>query len=278
MSELNPSLSINTSNIAPVLGIGGLGSIKQQSAYYAPLLYSSNSNMTTKDRFLPIPDKGLSTFPEMFGQLEEEFITAVERLGEPATIFGHSLGGYFATELALHHPEKVLAVTCLAGVQDGIKELTLAGKALKYLLGSPETAKELLHDSDRMINHRQRIKNGWPAHVPLHLLVATHDILIPTPQGLELELPNGNQPERGIVVPIIPRLGFGIREKTNHLDNVKELRSVLPAEHLDIPVNLAVILHSRQVRRTAAFTTRAESAIVYLPTNNPDLLTDAVAA
>ena len=186
--------------------------------------------------------------PEMYGELEEQFTAVHERIEKPVMVIGHSLGARMATQLALDHPEKISGVACLAGVQDGIEKFSFTGKILKQLLGNPDHAQNLLKDSDMMREHRARIASEWASHILLQLISPTYDDLIPAPQGLELELPDGQQPERKIVVPHLP-LHFGIREKTAHLENVQELRSILPAGHIDIAICPPVIGATRQARR-----------------------------
>ncbi len=249
MSELAPELTRLADELAPVVGIGGLLSVKTQWPYYVPLLSGSDGGLSAKERFLPIPDRGLSPLPEMYGQLEEQLEAIHERVQQRVRLFGHSLGGFMVTKLALDHPDKIETVDCLAGVQDGVEEFTFTGRLLKHLLGNPVHAEDLLRDSDLMIEHRQRIAMEWSARIPLRLTSPTYDDLIPIPQGLGLELPDGQQPERRIIVPRLPGLSFGIREKTQHLENVTELRSFLPASHMDLPLCPPVISSMRQARR-----------------------------
>lgn len=260
MSERELNVTGIPNAMAPVVGIGGLLSVKTQWFYYTPLLASPGSALSAKERFLPIPDRGLSPFDEMYGQLKEQLHTLHERLEERVVLFGHSLGALMAIRLGLENPDMVSDVECLAGIQDGVDEFTFSGKALKKLLGSPDHAENLLRGSDFMTEHRREIATEWPAQVPLHLISPTHDVLIPAPQGLEVELPAKQQPNRLIVVPRVPGLHSGIRKKTEHLPNVKELRPLLPAEHVDLPICPAVILHTRQIRRAAAENTE-EAAI-----------------
>lgn len=251
MSERDPSLTQPESNMAALVGVGGLLSVKTQWAYYAPMLGGSASPLSAKERFLPIPDKGLSPFDEMYGQLEEQLAKTYERLEERVVLFGHSLGGLMVTELALDNPDKISSVICLAGAQDGIKKLTPTGKILKRFLGNPEHSADLFHDSDMMTEHRERIATEWPSHISLHLISPTYDDLIPAPQGLGLELPEGQQPQRRIIVPRLPGVEFGIRARTKDVPNVRWLRPILPAGHVDIAICPPVIAYTRKVRRAA---------------------------
>jgi hypothetical protein len=267
MSEQAPDLHPAQHNMAPIVGIGGLLSIKTQWGFYVPLLSTPSSALSPKDRFLPIPDRGLSPISEMYGQLEEQLGVLHERLEERVVLFGHSLGALMATKLALDNPDKISAVECLAGVHDGVDELTFSGRLLKRILGSPDHAEDLLSESDFMTVHRAQMATAWPADVPLHLVSPTHDMLIPAPQGLEVALPEEQGPERLIVVPHAPGLKASIREKTAHLD-VSELRWLLPADHVSIAVSPPVIGHTRQLRREVGAEKSAitpQSRIALLP-------------
>lgn len=247
--QSNGGFSVSETQMAPVLGIGGLLSVKTQWHYYRPLLSDPNSPLGPKERFLPIPDRGLSSFPEMYGQLEEDFVATQEKLEEKVVLVGHSLGGLMAIKLGLEHPDKTASVVSLAGIQEGIRSLTPTGKLLKWMLKNPPEAENLHPDSDLMQEHKKKIAAEWSPDTSLHLRSPTFDHLIPLPQGLCLELPDGQQPSRKVVGP--PGMGFLLRRISDMPRDVDILPS-LPTGHEDMAISLAVIRETRRIRRDEA--------------------------
>jgi pimeloyl-ACP methyl ester carboxylesterase len=254
--------------MAPVVGIGGVLSEQIQWGYYSLLLSGPDSGLPSKERFFSIPDGGRAPIDETYGQLEEDLLETHERVGEPMVIWGHSYGGLMATLFALNHPDKTSAVENLASIHDGVDEFTFSGRALKKVMGNPGHAEDLLRESDFMTAHRRIIATKWPSHVPLQLISPTFDILIPAPHGLEVALPRDQEAEKLIVVPRIPGLYTSIREKTAHLENVRELRPWLPVGHITLPLSPSVIANTRGLRRAAA-ANKPEITLVAKTTSTP---------
>ena len=237
--------------MAPVVVIGGLMVLKRHLPLYRPLLSGkTNSELSASDRFFPVPDKGLGDHEEMFEELSSQLINASERLEEPPVVVGHSLGGLMATKFAVEHPDKVSAVVCLAGLQEGIKHETPSSFGLNLLLGRPPGRQLIQHDSDHMTAHKQKIANDWSADVPLHLVASPIDDLLLFPQGLGLELPEGQEPERRVVG--LPGSGFLLRFVPGMPKNTQILGSPVIANHYDIPANISVNRYTRAVRRAVA--------------------------
>jgi hypothetical protein len=251
MSEKDPSAFSGGAEMAPVIAIGGLLTIKRHLPLYRPLLSGQTaSELPASERFFPIPDRGLGHHEEMFDQLASQVIGAYERLEEPPVLVGHSLGGLMATKFGLEHPDKVSAVVCLAGVQEGIKHETPSSFLLNRFLGSPPGRQLIQHDSDHMTAHKQKIAEDWSADVPLHLISPTFDDLLLLPQGLGLELPEGQEPQRRVVG--LPGTGFLLRFIPGMPKNTQILSSPALASHVDIPANIGVIRYTRAIRRAVA--------------------------
>lgn len=250
----NPELTgreLPSKNMAPMIGVGGLLSVKTQWHYYSALLGgSSDTQLNAKDRFLPIPDKGLSNFPEMYGQLEEQLVETHQRLEERTVMFGHSLGALMATMLAIEHPDKVSGVICLAGVQDGVTTETWAGTILRLGLRNPPGAEDLKAESDFMQSHKKNMATRWSPNTSLHLISPTYDQLIPSPQGLGVILPSGQSPEKRYVVPSgLPKF---IAQRLLRMPASAEPLRGISVEHVTIALSPSVIRYSREVRRAAA--------------------------
>lgn len=236
-------------DMAPVVVIGGLLVPKCLQPLYDPLLRGA-SELPASERFLPVPDLGLGHHQGMYDRLEQQIASLHEKLQRPIVLAGHSLGALMATKFGADHPEMVSDVACLAGVQNGIKQETPSTRALAYALGHPPGKKLLRHDSDHMTAHRETIAKKWSPDVTLHLLGSLIDDLVVTPQGLNLELPEGQKPERRVVW--LPFTSPAIRRIPGMPKDVEVLRSpLLCVDHYFFPLNPAVIRYVRQVRKAA---------------------------
>lgn len=248
---MDPYAFSGGAEMAPVIAIGGLLVVKRHLPLYRPLLSGkANSELSASDRFFAVPDKGLGQHEEMFEELSSQIIKVYERLEEPPVVVGHSLGGLMATKFAVEHPDKVSAVVCLAGLQEGIKDETPSSFLLNLALGKPAGRQLIQHDSDHMTAHKQKVAEDWPADVPLHLISTPIDDLLLFPQGLGLELPEGQEPQRRVVG--LPGTGFLLRLIPGMPKNTRILRSPVLANHYDIPVNIGVLRYTRAIRRTVA--------------------------
>jgi len=242
--------------MAPIIAIGGLKSDITPWVVYSPMLSGDTvSPMTARERFKPILKGGMASIDEMYKHMEEGFEEAHDELGEPIVVASQSLGGFFATKLAVEHPEKIAAVVCLAGVQAGLPRWKPAARILKQALGNPETAKDLLEDSAHIAEHKEKVANEWSPNTALHLISPTTDMLVPIQQGLKLELPPGQEPEKRVVVPrfvpdAVSRRVLGIPDDAELIQN-----SLWVADHFNIAWTPAVISYIRKVRREAASST-----------------------
>lgn len=270
MSETNPGQSSPESSRAPIVVIGGLLSFKTQWHYYIPILRGSPTKLPIKDRFLPIPNHGLGTFPEMIGELDEQLTEIHQRLEEPVVLVGQSLGALMAEKLALSNPKRVRAVELLAGAHDGIRHLTATGKILHKALGDPDTAQDLFADSDFMAGHREDRAANWPRQIPHRVIAPTYDDLIPAPQGLQLDFPNPeHESEIRVVKPLLPRMSFGIEGRTQGIEGIKWLRPIFPAGHIDIAICPPVVSGIHELSQTVMESAGSQTGNAQISTVSP---------
>lgn len=259
MGEQAPA-PITDTQLAPVVAIGGLLSFKRQWPFYQPLLKDSNCEVPVQERFLAVPDGGRGPIDEMHDQLAEDLTDAHEKLdGQRFVLAGHSLGGLMATMLALEHSDKIAGAICVAGAQEGIRRETPSSLFLRAALRHPPGEKHIKHDSEFMMDHKSRVATEWPADTPLHLVSATYDDLLLHPQGLQLELPDSQTPERRIIAP--PGMSWLYRRIPGMPKDVEFIPSY-PVGHIDIVRSPALLAYVRRVRREAA----APDNVVNLPT------------
>ncbi len=272
-------------DMAPIIAIGGLKSDITPWHVYSPLLAGGgDSPLATSERFKPILKGGLAGVDEMYKHLEEGLEEAYDQFGQPMVVAGQSLGGLFATKLGVNHPEKISAVVCLAGVQAGLRDWKPAARVLKRALGNPVTAEDLLEDSAHITEHKEQVASEWSPGTTLHLVSPTTDILVHTQQGLKLELPEGQEPEKRVVVPRIAvapfvprRMGeYGVRKALDIPDDAELIQNFWwHADHFNIATIPAVISYIRGVRREAVgYAAAAEPE----PLTQPTMLKPAVAA
>ncbi len=247
---------------AASVAIGGLLTRAMVLPMYRRLLGpASQSGLTAKDRFIPVPGSGVDTLEECYSDIESQLLSAYERLEEPMLLLGHSIGGLFGTMFALRQPDKTADVVCLAGAQEGIAQETPSSWALRKLLGNPEAGEQLRADSDFMRQHRQHVTESWPTNVSLHLISPTVDDMLLAPQGLGLQLPQGRQPERQFVAPPVWGMHQAIRRIPGMPSDVQLLPSWRPVGHVDIPSSGAVITYVRNLAALATANTSVDESI-----------------
>lgn len=231
------------------VGVGGLGSFKNQWPGYKHLMGGSESPLHVSKHFLAIPDHGLSPVEEMYGELEENFLEVHDHLESKVTLFGHSLGGFMVTRLGIDHPDKISNVVAVAGVQEGVKSITPSGQILKFLLNNPPGEEHIMHESDFIQSHLQRVKTEWDPDVNLHLISPTYDTLIPAPQGLGLEVPDGQSIEKHMIAPNFPGLRRMLRHRYRLPEDVGFLDNPWAVGHVDIAFSLGLFNYMKQIRR-----------------------------
>jgi pimeloyl-ACP methyl ester carboxylesterase len=254
MSNQGEHLSLVPSgaDMAPVAAIGGLLAAERNWPLYARMLSSgAPSEVSVQDRFFAIREQGRGDPYEAAEELGSQLMALYEQLDERLVVVGHSMGALMGTMVAVEHPEIIAGVVCLAGAQEGIKQETPFSFALRHALGNPETAAMIQHDSGFMQEHRQRMATEWSADTSLHLISPTIDGLLVLPQGLGIELPKGQQPQRRVVCAPIPGMRHLLRAIPDMPQDVEILPSLLPAGHIEIPMSGPVIKYTESVRRAA---------------------------
>ncbi len=252
MAELAPEANSNT-QMAPLVAIGGLLTVKRLAFWYAPLLNDKTTDLPPAKRFIAPPDRGIAEPGEIQKRTTELLECIYERLDRRRMfLIGHSLGGLIATSIALDRPDLVDEVASLGGAQSGYKHETPATLALRHGLGNPKEAEHLRHDSPFMQEHQEKMANEWPAGVPLHLIASPSDALIIPPHGLEVNLPEGRRLDKRLVVPPIPGAEWAIRRSFGISDDVKTLKTWHPTEHVNLPRVPVIINHINESRAVSA--------------------------
>lgn len=240
----------NLSEMSHVITYGGVLTIKQLLPLYKGILKSGEDSLPDHERFFPIPKKHLDEPSEMYKRFEDRFLSAHDKINERVVVAGHSLGGLAAAMVGLEHPDKVAAVVCIAGAQSGIKQETAGTLALRRWINMPHVDKHISHDSGFMNEFKERIASEWSPDVSLHLISTPFDDLIVAPQGLGIELPEGQEPSRLLAAPNLPFVHRALRNLPGLPKGTRILNS-RPTTHYDIPRASAVINYTRNVRLEA---------------------------
>ena len=281
--ELEAQLSADAAGIlevaeemAPIVMVGGVKSDITPALLYAPLLAGRDqAGLSIEERFFPLYKGGLASFEDTYRYLEEGVEEVYEQEGQRVVVASQSLGGVFSTELGARRPDMTEAVICLAGAQAGVEGEKLAAKVLRYSLGNPVTAANLQVGSGFMTEHTERVASEWSPDVPVHLVSSTMDILIPIQQGLKLKLPEGQQPEKRVVVPrFMPeswaRRAFGVPDEAELIKNFFGI-----ADHFNIALTPAVISYIRGVRQEAIGNTVPEGVVISVTDDTRESLSAA---
>lgn len=239
--------------LAPIVAIGGLGTVKQLAKWYEEVLEKdTNSPLPPRKRFVAPHKQGLGDIEEMHEETYDRLGTMQERLdGRKMFLVGHSLGALLATKVAVKCPELVAGVVALGGAHEGYSKDTPGTHALKLLLGRHPQAGHLKHDSDYMQEHNEDMANNWPDNVPLHIISTPFDQLIVPPQGFGVKAGN-NEVRKKLVIPPIPGLETVIRKAMGIEDDVEMMRSYYPTEHLNLPQNPDIANYIQRIRQELA--------------------------
>jgi hypothetical protein len=250
MAERAPK--VNPQNeMAPIVAIGGLLTIKRLAFWYKPLLDADTStDLPASERFLAPPNRGIGEPDELQKHITENLENTYDQLDRRRMfLVGHSLGGLIATMAAVERPDLVQGVASLGGAHSGYSHETPATLALRHGLGNPKEARHLRHDSPFMKEHQERMEEDWPADVPLHIISSPIDVLVVPPQGYEVKLPEDRQPEKRLLVPPVRPLEWALRKRLGVSNDVKSLRTWHPTEHVNLPRVPAVVnyVHKSQL-------------------------------
>jgi hypothetical protein len=244
---------------ATSLAIGGALTTKGCKFAYSGQL-GEDPYLSAGDRFFPNPGENVRHHEETFKRLEEfterVFSKAEERR---LVVVGHSFGGLLAVKLGLERPDLVAAVKSEAGLQEGYNE-TIGVKAVKLLVGHADGEEDARDDSAHIREFHEEIAERWSSDVSLSLHSASFDICFPLPQGLRIELPEGQQPRRRIVAPALPFLMASLRHIPGMPPDTELLHSSTFTEHVFLPMNQAEIKDTQRLRIETAVAERARAA------------------
>lgn len=273
MSELEPALMTPERDMADVIAIGGVATVKQMLPLYKPLL-EGPSNLSPADRYIPIPRKLVGDREALEATIDAQLLEICAALTTRPVVVGHSLGAHPGVKFGLKHPDIPSEIVCLAGAQEGIGSATPSIKLLARFLGNPHGRKDLEHDSPYMEAHREEIAESWSPEVGLHLVAATVDDMFPGGHGLGIELPDGQEPHRRIVgIPGITRLTRSLFPRVPA--NTQDLVSLIPTSHYDIPRNRSVINYIRGIRLVAMAAQSREPVLPEPKLSQPELVAAA---
>ena len=92
----------STGDLAPIVAIGGLLTVKQVAEWYRPVLTKDKtSDLPIGKRFLAPPQRGLGKLDEMREEMSELLHKMHRRVDQRKMfVVGHSLGGLMATVAA----------------------------------------------------------------------------------------------------------------------------------------------------------------------------------
>lgn len=216
-----------------VIAIGGTGASREVMAeYYTHLVTRHADDVSVDDKFFELPEGGYGYLQDTYDELQERVIAMRRRhVGRQVVAFGHSQGGVHATRLALDgHLDSVIAAA--APIKGGVT------KNLPSLNGDTETAKrledELAADSPFMSTLRHGMQSEWPKAVPLYIVAATYDIVVPRTAQFGV---SGVETRDYVVVPsalavmgnLAVMTATGVPAHTRHIHNG------LPVDHFSLP-------------------------------------------
>lgn len=201
--------------------IGGTGAPARALPLYASLLNSVPSDIPARERYFPLPNKGLGRVYDTYGILQlqvAEFVLQHGGLRNPPVVVGHSQGGVHAAMLALDGLAS--AVVSLAAPHGGVPSL----KALEEL--SPAAA-DLDSRSLFVAGHTIDLAT-WPTNLPFHTVNATVDELVPRQFGITTSTRWWDAPKW------VPCCWLGVPQ------GVQRLRSTVPSDHILLPYSTGV--------------------------------------
>lgn len=252
MAERAPEATQNT-QAAPLVAIGGLLTIKRAAFWYNSLLKDEFTDLPAAKRFVAPPDRGIGEPAEIQKRTIEHLEKVYDRLDRRRMfLVGHSLGGLIATMVAVERPDLVSAVVSLGGAHAGYSRETPATLALRHGLGNPKEAEHLRHDSPFMLEHQEKMADEWPVGTPLHIISSPSDVLVVPPHGFDVSLPEGQQPDKRLVVPPVGLAEWAIRRGFGIPDDVRPIKTWYPTEHVNLPRVPAIINYVHESRLVSA--------------------------
>jgi pimeloyl-ACP methyl ester carboxylesterase len=255
MRKPRSGLETPSDDQSPSVSIGGLLSGGESWWLYKPITEDGlDWDMPPRERYLPMPKRGLGDINEMYKSVEEDVLSISQKVGRQVVVVGHSLGAIPAEKMALDHPDVATNIVVVAGAHEGQRYETptsfLLRKALilSRFLKDSKAAEVLRHDSPFMTEHVERVASEWPEDVGLHGISTAFDDLLPFMHGLKLKLPEGQQAEKGVIALPIPGLQGVLRLMMSD-NNIKHIASMRPALHIDIIRHPVVVNYVRELQR-----------------------------
>lgn len=216
-----------------MIAVGGTGASHEvMGEYYTHLVTRSAADVPADEKLFELHDGGYGRLQDTYDDLEERIITLRQKhIGRKVVAFGHSQGGVHATRLGLDgHLDAVVAAA--APIKGGV------AKNLPSLNGDTETAKQLEDElapaAPFMVDLRDGMRTHWPQSVPLYVVAATYDIVVPRDAQFGVE---GLETRDYIVVP--SSLAFmgnlAVMAATGAPAHTKHIHSGLPVDHFSLP-------------------------------------------
>jgi hypothetical protein len=237
----------NNSEAAPLLVIGGLGTGRECTLAYKPLLNDGTDCALQPDkRFIWMPYRGRKDHGEVLKRLEEQALIKQQKIGRKVVLGGHSMGGYLGGEIVMNNPDIFEDFVSIAGVHEGKKHETPSTLVIRYISGNPDHAQGFNHDSPHMQSHIERVAEEWPEEVGMKAVFTPFDDLLPLGSGMELRLPDHQKVER---VVITPKIGIdGLIRRLSGNRKIDIIHHPRPALHYDIVWHPALIKYMRGVQ------------------------------
>lgn len=204
---------------------------------YGHLVDAFSKDIPRQVKLVPLPGGG-------FGPLDDTYEAVVEKIqiaqskapDRPLVVVGHSQGAVHATRLALDGLAD--AVVSLAGPLRGVTLPIPFASQVRWALRHPAAERDLAEGSDYLNTLGERMYSSWPEDVPLTVVAATHDFIVPPRAQFGVQLSPGAAPPSGYIV--MPRRMSqerreAIARSAGVPREVQHLVSALAAEHLTLP-------------------------------------------
>lgn len=248
---------------------GALSSGLSKEIYKGQL--GSDEFVSDDERYWENPAKNVRNHADTYLRMEEQ-AEKVFDMNERRrlVVIGHSFGALLATKLGLNRPDIVAEVKDLAGLQGGYRN-TIGVKAVKMMVGTNKGMEDGKSDSKHMEAFHEEIASEWSPDVGLTIDSALLDICFPLPQGLNIELPEGQQATRRVVGPMVPFLLERLKLIGGMPQDVELLTSwdTPVTEHIFLPAWRVEVADTWQMRANVA---AAEAAKTQPASTKPTLV------
>lgn len=240
MAELIHQTLEPLTGISPiVVVIGGTGITGTMMAQYYGRLASAvpSADIPRQDRLFALFDKGLGPIDETYQELTDRVGQLRNNLdSQPIVAVGHSQGGIHAAQLGLDG--KVDAVVTLASpINGGLDPSAPLAAPARYYFGNPKIERDIVRGSAYMEAFNEHLATDWPAQMPLHVVAATWDELVPSYTQFGAQLPPGTVASEYIVSPRYCHFSSAVPWRRSQLPpGVERIPSLLPVDHVTLPL------------------------------------------